>query len=150
MNYKKWMFGGQYEYKNWQQFKEVVNAIDLTEQPLKQSNKFILGFEYNPSAAYGDKNKSIFKKAVYRLGFHYGNTPIEIDSVQLTDFGMNLGISVPLISSRSLSMMNMGIGLGKMGTTDNGLIQENYFKIFFGFSMGPSNYDKWFRKRKYD
>ena len=97
-----------------------------------------------------NKNKSIFKKAVYRLGFHYGNTPIQIDSMQLKDFGMNLGVSVPLISSRSLSMMNMGIGLGKMGSTNNGLIQENYFKIFFGFSMGPSNYDKWFRKRKYD
>ena len=150
VSYKKWMVGCQYEYKNWHQFKEVVNAIELTEQPLKQSNKFTLGFEYKPSAAYGDKNKSIFKKSIYRIGFHYGNTPIEIDSTQLTNFGMNLGISVPLISSRSLSMMNIGIGVGKMGTTDNNLIQENYFKIVFGFSMGPSNYDKWFRKRKYD
>ena len=150
VSYKKWMFGGQYEYKNWQQFKEVVNTNELSEQRLKQSNKFTLGFEYKPSAAYGDKNKSIFKKSIYRIGFHYGNTPIEIDSTQLTNFGMNLGISVPLISSRSLSMMNIGIGIGKMGTTENDLIQENYFKIIFGFSMGPSNYDKWFRKRKYD
>jgi hypothetical protein len=41
------------------------NAIDLTEQPLKQSNKFTLGFQYKPSAAYGDKNKNIFQKSIY-------------------------------------------------------------------------------------
>jgi len=150
VHHKKWMFGAQYEYKNWYQFKEVIDSIDVTENQLKQSNKFTLGFEYKPSAAYGDKNKSILKKSIYRIGFHYGNTPIEIDSTQLKNFGMNLGVSVPLISSRSLSMMNIGIGIGKMGTMDKNLIQENYFKIFFGFSMGPSNYDKWFRKRKYD
>ena len=35
VSYKKWMFGGQYEYKNWQQFKEVVNTNELIRTTTK-------------------------------------------------------------------------------------------------------------------
>ena len=64
VSYKKWMFGAQYEFKNWQNYKEVIDSIDVTELQLKQNNKFTLAFEYKPSAAYGDMNKSIFQKSI--------------------------------------------------------------------------------------
>jgi hypothetical protein len=64
---------------------------------------------------------------------------------------MTFGVSVPLLSSRSLSRLNLAFELGKLGTTNNGLIEDNYFKCLIGFSLAPdAKYDRWFRKRKYD
>ena len=64
---------------------------------------------------------------------------------------MNFGISLPLISSRSLSRINLGVELGKLGTLEDGLIEEKYFKFLIGFSLAPdSRYDRWFKKRKYE
>jgi len=42
-------------------------------------------------------------------------------------------------------MLNFGFEIGQRGTTINNLIQENYFKIYFGISI----YEWWFIKRRY-
>jgi hypothetical protein len=47
--------------------------------------------------------------------------------------------------------MSLGFELGKMGTTDNGLIEDNYFNFNLGFSLSPNaRFDRWFKKRLYD
>ena len=46
---------------------------------------------------------------------------------------MNFGISLPLLSSRSLSRINLAVELGN-GTTQNGLIEDNYFKYLLGLA----------------
>jgi len=40
----------------------------------------------------------------------------------------------------------VGVELGKRGTTNAGLIQENYFNLFVALSLN----DKWFVKRRYE
>lgn len=150
VSYKKWMVGFQYNINNWQQYKEVINDVDVTEFTLKQSDKLIIGVEYHPKTDYNNKNKNILQKSIYRFGFNYGKTAIQIDSTRLKQYGMSFGTSMPLISSRSLSMVNLGVEFGKMGTMSSGLIQDNYFKVFLGFSLSPAIHDRWFVKRKYD
>lgn len=150
VTYKSWTVGFQYDIENWQQYKEVFDGVETTEFALNQSDKMIVGFEYNPKTDYNNKNKNVFQKSIYRFGFNSGNTAIELDSVQLKNYGISFGASIPLLSSRSLSMINIGVELGKMGTIDNGLILDNYLKLSLGFSLSPSSHDRWFRKRKYD
>ena len=56
-----------------------------------------------------------------------------------------------MISSRSLSRINLGFELGRLGELASSNIEENYFKFSIGFSLAPdTRYDRWFRKRKYD
>jgi hypothetical protein len=42
--------------------------------------------------------------------------------------------------------VNIGVEIGQKGTTDAGLLKENYTNIMLGFSLS----DVWFIKRKYD
>ena len=56
-----------------------------------------------------------------------------------------------MLSSRSLSRLNLGCELGRLGTVAENNIEENYIRFSLGFSMAPdTRYDRWFRKRKYD
>jgi hypothetical protein len=51
---------------------------------------------------------------------------------------------------RSLSKVHLGVEWGTRGTTDAGLVEENYLGFMVGFSLSPSSFDRWFRQVKYD
>ena len=96
-------------------------------------------------------HKNILQKSSYSCGFRYGKSFIELDDKQLINYGINLGVSIPLLSSRSLSMINISGEFGKLGEVNDNSIEENYFKLSIGFSLAPdTRYDRWFKKRKYD
>jgi len=44
------------------------------------------------------------------------------------------------------SNLNLGLEYGQRGTTNSGLIQENFFKLSIGLSLN----DQWFVKRKFN
>ena len=55
-----------------------------------------------------------------------------------------LGVGLPL--GGTFSNVNIGFELGKRGTTNAGLIQENYANFTLALSLN----DRWFVKRKFD
>jgi hypothetical protein len=67
-----------------------------------------------------------------------------IGGESINDLGLNLGIGLPI--GTFTSNLNLGIEMGKRGTTNAGLVQENYFSVFASLSFN----DRWFVKRKYD
>ncbi len=146
-----WSLGVQYSIYNWDLYQENFDVIVNDYQSLAQMTQLSIGARITPSLDFSSKNKNSFQKSTYSLGFNYGNSFIVINDEQLTNYGMNFGISMPLISSRSLSRINLGFEFGKLGTIDNGLIEDNYLKCSIGFSLAPdARYDRWFKKRKYD
>jgi hypothetical protein len=62
---------------------------------------------------------------------------------EIKDFGISFGLGLPL---KQLSTVNMGFEFGKRGTTDNNLIEEDYFKFRLSLSLS----EKWFVKRRID
>ena len=150
-NKNVWSLGIQYSIYNWDLYQENFDIMVNDYQSLAQMTELSLGGRFTPSLDFSSKNKNSFQKSTYSLGFKYGNSFIEIDDEQLTNYGMTFGISIPLISSRSLSRINLGFELGKLGTLNNGLIEDNYLRCSIGFSLAPdARYDRWFKKRKYD
>lgn len=152
LNYKKhWLFTAQYSLMNWHDYKETFNETEVVPDELVQSTRFSYGMEYVPTTVTENKNTSVFKLATYRMGLHYENTPYYLNNTHLKDYGISFGISLPLVSSGSTSTMNLGVELGKMGTTSNGLIEDNYLKFNVGFSLSPNaRFDRWFKKRLYN
>jgi hypothetical protein len=66
----------------------------------------------------------------------------------LKGFGITFGMGLPIRSNvlrGSRSMLNIGLEYGKMGTTNENLIQENYFKIYLSATI----FERWFIKRRY-
>jgi hypothetical protein len=48
--------------------------------------------------------------------------------------------------AKSKSKVNIGAEWLQRGTVENGLVQENYFRLYIGVSFA----DKWFYRYRYD
>ena len=57
---------------------------------------------------------------------------------------LSLGFGLPL--PKSASRINLALEIGQRGTTNSGLIKEQFMGVHAGFNFC----DKWFIQRKYD
>uniref|UniRef100_UPI004049DC08 hypothetical protein n=1 Tax=Flavobacterium sp. TaxID=239 RepID=UPI004049DC08 len=122
------------------QNKNLVNRFaETTNVSYENSTRFALGGYYIPKY---DSFSSYLERIVYRAGFKYENTGLVINNESINDYGMNFGLGFPL----GFSKVDLGFEFGKRGTTNNGLIEENYFN----FSVGLNLSAKWFERRKID
>jgi hypothetical protein len=74
-------------------------------------------------------------------------TPYLIREQAVKDIGITFGVSLPLSAYWGVSSVNLGLTYGQRGSIGNGLIQENYVKIDFGFSIQDIT---WFTRNKYN
>ncbi|MBC5774538.1 hypothetical protein H8S95_10745 [Pontibacter sp. KCTC 32443] len=113
------------------------------EQELVDSYRASVGAEYTP-----DPNSvgNYFERVTYRAGLYYGNSPYEVNNEQIKDKGFTVGATMPLGRSTvyDLYQLNTSLGYGSRGTTDNGLIKENYLQ----FNIGVTINSRWFIKRR--
>ena len=81
---------------------------------------------------------------VYRAGMRFENTGLKINNEPIKEFGISFGVGIPV--GRAFSNANFGFEVGKRGTTNQNLIQEN----FVNFQLSLSLNDRWFEKRKFN
>ena len=65
-----------------------------------------------------------------------------LKNTDIKNYGITFGFGFPIDNQRTC--VNLSCTLGKRGTTDNGLIEENY--ALFGINL--TLYDFWFFKRQ--
>jgi len=134
-----WFIGAEYTTEKTSKFYNPLYS-SLTTKYEDASNISFGGFfipKYNSFSGY-------FKRVVYRAGLHYEKTGLNINDESINEFGMSFGLGLPV--GDLFSNANIGIEIGKRGTTNNNLIQEN----FVNFQLSLSLNDRWFQKRKYD
>ncbi|WP_439880887.1 OmpP1/FadL family transporter [Pontibacter sp. MBLB2868] len=124
--------------QQWSDFKGFDGRSDLAN-----SYKIAVGGELTPDANSID---NYFKRITYRAGVYYGNSPYIVNGEQIKDKGVTAGFTMPLGRSTIYDMyqLNAALGYGNRGTTDNGLIAENYFQFSVGFTVNS----RWFIKRR--
>ncbi|MFS4484157.1 hypothetical protein ACKGJY_14140 [Hyunsoonleella sp. 2307UL5-6] len=136
---RKWFFGAEYESEQTQNFENILYQSATTNY--ENGSRFSLGGffipEYNSFSNY-------FKRLVYRAGMRFENTGLNIQNESIKEFGISFGVGIPVGDFGSNA--NLGLELGRRGTTNNNLIQEN----FINFQISLSLNDRWFQKRKYD
>ena len=108
---------------------------------LTDLNKFAFGAEWIPDKF---SIRSAFKRVAYRAGFKYEQTYHAFDSHQVNSFGITFGLGLPLY--RSNSTINVSAEFGKRGTTNYGLVREDYAKV----NLSANLHDLWFIQRKID
>ncbi|MFD2513951.1 hypothetical protein ACFSRY_08750 [Pontibacter locisalis] len=130
--------GADLYMQQWSKFSGFDGRSDLAD-----SYRVAVGGEFTPDANSID---NFFKRITYRTGVYYGNSPYKINGEQITDKGVTAGFTMPLGRSTiyDLYQLNAAIGYGNRGTTDNGLIAENYFQFSVGFTVNS----RWFIKRR--
>lgn len=136
---RRWLIGGKVSYQKSPGEANTYNAVSNVEYG--RYGSVSLGGYFVPN--YNSFNNYL-KRIVYRGGFRYEKTGLVINSESVNDMALTLGIGMPV--SGTFSNINIGLELGKRGTTTAGLVQENYANISVGFSFS----DKWFNKRKFD
>lgn len=108
---------------------------------LTDLNKFAIGGEWIPNKF---SIRSYVSKIAYRAGFKYEETYLMFGDQQINDFGISFGVGLPIY--RSNSTLNVAAEFGKRGTTQNGLVLENYARL----NLSVNLYDLWFVKRRFD
>lgn len=136
---RKWFLGAEYTFQNTSKFSNPIVAIDNANF-VNASNISIGGF-FIPDS---DSFSSYWKRATYRAGLHFENTGLEINNETINEFGISFGVGLPV--GKWFSNANLGLELGRRGTTNQNLIQEN----FVNFQLSLSLNDWWFEKRKYN
>ncbi len=137
---KKWFVGANYFFNQNSHFEDRffnVNDNVIFEDGLRAS----IGGFYIPKY---DSFTSYWSRVVYRAGLRYEDTGLVVNGEQINDFGISFGVGLPI--SRNFSNINLGFELGRRGTTNASLIQENYVNVRLSVSLN----DRWFQKRKYN
>lgn len=139
---EKLLLGFDYTLQNWSE----AEMFGINKS-LENSSKFNLGLEYRPA---GVSRRAIrYSQAIsYRFGAHLNNTYLNVMSNdeyhQINDFGISFGLGLPV--ERSNTSFNFAVQVGKRGTTDNDLIEENYIIFAINFNLS----DRWFMRRKFE
>lgn len=140
---RKWFIGAEFGSQNTSNFSNALYANNGTTY--EDSYSYSLGGFYIPDYnSFETSISSYLKRWVYRGGLHYEKTGLNINNESINEFGISFGVGVPLGSM--FSNANVGFEIGKRGTTNSNLIQEN----FINFQISLSLNDRWFRKSKYD
>lgn len=136
-----------------QEFKEAVNVTNGLNNSnsfqYESGNKFAIGGYYIPKM---NSIQSYWDRVTYRAGLRFEKIGIKADGTgtgqnltSINDFGINIGVGLPL--PKQISNVNLGFEYGQRGTLTNSLIKENYFNVKLSLSL---NSNKWFVKRKID
>jgi hypothetical protein len=136
-----WFIGAEYTSLKACNFSNALFENDNTSQTYEDASGFSLGGFYIPKY---NSFTSYLKRVVYRAGVRFQNTGLKINNESINEFGMSFGVGLPV--GNLFSNANLGLEIGKRGTVDNNLIQEN----FINFQISLSLNDRWFNKRKYN
>ncbi len=133
---KKWFLGAEYSAQKTSDFSNALYSGSTYED----ASTISVGGFYIPK--YNAFN-GIFKRSTYRAGVRYEKTGLVLNDESIKEFGISFGVGLPL--GNGFSSANLGFEIGKRGTTDNSLIQEN----FINFQISLSLADRWFQKQKF-
>ena len=147
-NGEKWGITAEMEQNQWSSVTNLAN----TQIPFFDNVRYSFGVNYIPNTKY-EEEKGYFKKVRYSAGFKSEKLYYNFLGEQIKEIGISFGLGLPVIKSIRIeeeklpivSRVNITAEYLKRGTTENGLIQENYFNIILGLNLN----DKWFTKRKY-
>ncbi|TXE07281.1 hypothetical protein FUA26_13770 [Seonamhaeicola algicola] len=137
---RKWFVGADYLFQNTSNLRTALPSNTNTTTYEDAATISLGGFfipDYNALDSY-------FKRTVYRAGVRFEKTGLVLNSESVKEFGISFGVGLPL--SGGISNANLGFEIGKRGTTNNNLIQENFVNLQLSLSLG----DRWFQKRKYN
>lgn len=144
----KWFASADYMFRNAFQTK---GYLDNTSQSFAygDASRVSLGGFYIPNI---NSISSYWQRVTYRFGLRYEQTGLFVNGIPnsstftgINDFGISFGLGLP-IGKRYPSSVNFAVEYGQKGTTDNGLLQENYLNLRLSLSLN----DIWFIKRRID
>jgi hypothetical protein len=136
---QNWLVGFDYKTQDWSLLS--LNDPSASSESFTIGKKYVLGAEF---IADPMDVRSYLKRITFRAGLSFEEKPYVLQNTQINEFGINFGWSLPV--SR-FSNLDFGLMLGNRGTTDNNLVREDFFKVYFGATF---NDNRWFIRPKFN
>ena len=132
----KYTFTVNAQFQDWNRLKYSGSNYQLVN-----SNKFSVGFQ-NSIKARNSYNQE-YEKGFIQLGAYAGNSYLNVNKNQVTDFGGSLGFGKNSKSSPLGYILSLEVG--RRGTTNSQNLRENYFNInltlsFLDYLIGGKKY----------
>ena len=132
----RWLATADVNWQKWTEFRYLG-----TDLHLKNTLRIALGGQFRPAIVEMGK---YYERINYRAGFRFEQSNLEIKNTRINDFGVSFGVGLPMKKSRST--INIAVEVGSQGTTNNGLIKDNYVR----FTLGAAIQERWFQKRRFN
>lgn len=142
----RWTFTGEYRQRDWSDLRINVEGYEQ-RSVLRTSSTAAVGFSYQPS---GGGNGSFGDRVTYRAGFRYTDDYLVVAGTPLSEVGISLGASLPVMFNTTRSRLTFGVELGERGTNTGDNIRERFAAILIGISITPDFREQWFKKRRID
>jgi len=136
---KNWFVGAEYTNQKTSNF--TNRTFSLTNVEFSDASRYKLGGFFVPNA---NSISSYWNRVTFRAGMRYEDTGLVINGEDINEFGISFGVGLPV--GRLFSNVNVGFEVGQRGTTNSGLVKENFFNTFISLSLN----DRWFIKTLFD
>jgi len=134
----KLRLGVDASFTNWSGYENGAKPEELAN-----AYRFAAGVEWIPDI---EAFNNYLQKIRYRLGTFYGTDPRTVNGQQLTEYGLSLGIGLPLIRPRQqTSYIDLAVEVGQFGLQQ--AVRDTYIQMTVGFTL---NDNTWFFKRKFN
>ncbi len=142
----KWFASSQIDYKKGEQILFLGKPFQNQDSYRISAGGWVLP-NYNNFRNY-------FSRVIYRFGAYYEKGNLKLSPMNATsasninEYAVTAGVTLPFSNSgiNKMSSIDIGLELGKRGTTDNNLIQQTFFNLKIGLNFT----DLWFRKTEYN
>lgn len=124
-------------WQNWDKYNFMGHGDSLTDA-LSAS----IGAQFIPDPL----SPKLFKRMSFRIGAKYSTGDFVILNKPISEFGVSLGVGIPLTTFNTHSSINILFEYGKLGTIADDLIKQNYFRFTLNFTLQ----EKWYQRMKLD
>lgn len=124
-------------WQNWDKYNFMGHGDSLTNA-LSAS----IGAQFIPDPL----SPKLFKRMSFRIGAKYSTGDFVILNKPISEFGVSLGVGIPLTTFNTHSSINILFEYGKLGTLADDLTKQNYFRFTLNFTLQ----EKWYQRMKLD
>ena len=124
-------------WHNYDKFK-YLKPTDSLHNSLTSS----MGFQYIPDP----QSNKFFRKMAFRFGGKFSTGELILRNKPISEFGVCLGVGIPLNTFNTHSSINLLFEYGKTGSLVNELVQQDYFRFSLCFILQ----ERWYQRVKID
>lgn len=142
----KWFASTQVDYRKGESFQYFGNTFQYDN-----SYRIAAGGWYLPNY---NNFRNYFSRVIYRAGAYFEKGALNVQATDasaptsINKFAFTYGMTFPFANNNinRMSSLDLGLEVGKRGTTQNNLINQTFVNVKIGLNFA----DKWFQKRQYD
>ena len=124
-------------WQNWKNF-DMSNSNDVFQNNLITA----IGIQYVPNPM----SSKYYNRINLRAGTRISSGYIILNNTPIPEFAISAGLGLPIRTINSRSSVNIMFEYCRLGSVQNNLIVQNYYKLSFNFILQ----EKWYQRRKLD